>query len=141
MGTDLLEVSGATYESGALLGLADGQTATGADREAYFASFAARVAEHVEVPIMLTGGIRTRAAMQALLGSGAVDVIGLARPLAMHPDLPARVLAGDAGAVDLPARRVRGPLELAGEAWRGLTGGPRRRRIARAVDSQVSTGV
>ncbi len=172
-GIDLLEVSGGTYESGALLGLADGQAATGADREAYFAGFAARIADHVEVPIMLTGGIRTRRAMQALVGAGVVDVIGLARPLAMHPDLPARLLAGHVGAIDLPERRVRGPLEMAGEsewyeaqlarisrrlptdpdldhlrmslafiageAWRGLTSGRRRRRIAREMDTPVAT--
>lgn len=172
-GIDLLEVSGGTYESGALLGLADGQAATGTDREAYFAGFAARIADHVQVPVMLTGGIRTREAMQALVGSDAVDVIGLARPLAMHPDLPTRLLAGHAGAIDLPARRVPGPLELAGEsewyeaqlarisrglatdpdldhlrmslafivgeAWRGLTSGRRRRRLARSAHERVPT--
>ena len=115
-GIDLLEVSGGTYESGALLGLADGQAPTGADREAYFAGFAARIADQVEVPIMLTGGIRSRGAMDALLGAGIVDVIGLARPLAMQPDLPARLLRGDVDTVELPDRRVPGPLQLAGES-------------------------
>lgn len=163
-GIDLLEVSGGTYESGALLGLADGQAPTGADREAYFAGFAARIADEVDVPVMLTGGIRTRAAMDALLGSGVVDVIGLARPVAMDPDLPRRLLDGEADGIELPDHRVPGPLELAGESeWyeaqlariadghepdpgldhlrmsvafvageavRGLTSGPRRRRLA-----------
>ena len=115
-GIDLLEVSGGTYESGALLGLADGQAPSGADREAYFAGFAARIADQVEVPIMLTGGIRSRGAMDALLAAGIVDVIGLARPLAMHPDLPARLLRGEVDTVELPDHRVPGPLELAGES-------------------------
>lgn len=115
-GVDLLEVSGGTYESGALLGLADGQAPTGDDREAYFAGFAARIADQVDVPIMLTGGIRSRATMTSLLASGIVDVVGLGRPLAMHPDLPARLLAGELDTVDLPEHRVPGPLEMAGES-------------------------
>ena len=164
VGIDLLEVSGGTYESGALLGLAEGQAATGTDREAYFAGFAARIADQVTAPIMLTGGIRSRGAMDALLGSGVVDVIGLARPLAMAPDLPARLLDGRTDTIELPDHRVPGPLELAGEsewyeaqlarladgrdpdpeldhlrmslafvageAWRGMTSGRRRRRLA-----------
>lgn len=115
-GIDLLEVSGGTYESGALLGLAEGQAPTGTDREAYFAGFAARIAAQVGTPIMLTGGIRSRSAMESLVASGVVDVIGLARPMAMHPDLPARVLAGDIDTIELPDHRVPGPLELAGES-------------------------
>ena len=59
-------------------------------KEAYFAAFATRArAAAPDVPIMLTGGIRTRAAMESLLGCGAVDVIGLGRPLALDPELPA----------------------------------------------------
>lgn len=115
-GIDLLEVSGGTYESGALLGLADGQAPTGDDREAYFAGFAARIAGQVDVPVMLTGGIRSRAAMTALLAARVVDVIGLARPLAMVPDLPRDLLAGHLDTVSLPDRRVPGPLQLAGES-------------------------
>ena len=65
---------------------------------------------------MLTGGIRSRATMASLLASGVVDVIGLGRPLAMHPDLPARLLAGELDVVDLPEHRVPGPLEMAGES-------------------------
>lgn len=115
-GIDLLEVSGGTYESGALLGLADGQAPTGADREAYFAGFASRIADQVDVPIMLTGGIRSRDAMISLLTAGIVDVIGLARPLAMSPDLPRQLVAGTVDTVRLPEHRVLGPLELAGES-------------------------
>ena len=65
---------------------------------------------------MLTGGIRSRGAMDALLAAGIVDVIGLARPLAMQPDLPARLLRGEVDTVELPDHRVPGPLELAGES-------------------------
>ena len=35
---------------------------------------------------MLTGGLRSASVMNEVLASGAVDVIGLARPLAVDPD-------------------------------------------------------
>ena len=43
-----------------------------------------------------TGGFRDAATIQAALDSGAADVVGLGRPLAVDPDFSARVLAGDA---------------------------------------------
>jgi hypothetical protein len=44
---------------------------------------------------MLTGGFRTLKGMGDAVSSGAVDFIGLARPLAVEPDLPARLLRGE----------------------------------------------
>ena len=70
---------------------------------------------HPEVPIMLTGGIRTRAAMESLLGSGAVDVIGLGRPIALDPELPGRLLAGEDG-TRLPTYRLPTVAGVAGES-------------------------
>ena len=64
---------------------------------------------------MLTGGIRTRSAMEALLGSGAVDLIGLGRPLALDLELPRRLLDGASGE-PLPAYRLPSVLGLAGIA-------------------------
>ena len=117
-GVDLIEISGGTYESPALLGLAgasDG-TATGSVKEAYFAAFATRAKRAAgDLPIMLTGGIRTRAAMTALLDSGAVDVIGLGRPIALDPDLPARLLRGEDGH-PLPSYALPTAAGMAGES-------------------------
>jgi hypothetical protein len=45
---------------------------------------------------MVTGGFRTKAGMTAAVASGAVDVIGLARPIAHDPDFPRRLLDGTA---------------------------------------------
>jgi hypothetical protein len=45
---------------------------------------------------MLTGGFRTRQGMNDALDSGAVDVVGLARPITYEPDLPQRLLDGTA---------------------------------------------
>ena len=63
-------------------------------REAYFVEFAARLRPHVSIPLMVTGGFRTRAAMEGALAAGEVDLIGIARPLCIDPALPNALLAG-----------------------------------------------
>jgi 2,4-dienoyl-CoA reductase-like NADH-dependent reductase (Old Yellow Enzyme family) len=90
-GVDLLEISGGSYEAPAMVGLAASTRA----REAYFIDFAERARKATAIPLMVTGGFRTPAAMEAAVAGGAVDVVGLARPLTMDPALPRRVLAGD----------------------------------------------
>ena len=117
-GVDLVEISGGTYESPALLGLAGASDASepGSVKEAYFAAFATRARQAAAgVPIMLTGGIRTRTAMTALLDSGAIDLIGMGRPLALDPELPSRLLAGEDGR-PLPSYALPSVLGLAGES-------------------------
>src|SRR5712675_402341 len=94
-GIDLLEISGGTYESTAMVAGLPQRESTRA-REAYFLEFAERFSEEVSVPIMLTGGFRTRQGMNDALDSGAVDVVGLARPITYEPDLPRRLLDGTA---------------------------------------------
>lgn len=89
---DLLEISGGTYERAAMF--AEGKPST-SKREAFFLDFAEKAREVAAMPLMLTGGFRTRAGMELALSSGAVDVVGMARPLAVEPDLPARLLAGE----------------------------------------------
>ena len=94
-GIDLLEISGGTLESTAMLSGVPQRESTRA-REAYFLEFAERFAQEVSVPLMLTGGFRTRPGMKDALDSGAVDVVGLARPITYEPDLPQRLLVGTA---------------------------------------------
>lgn len=43
----------------------------------------------------MTGGFRSAEGMSAALDSGAVDMVGLARILAVEPDAPQRFLAGE----------------------------------------------
>jgi 2,4-dienoyl-CoA reductase-like NADH-dependent reductase (Old Yellow Enzyme family) len=100
-GIDLLEVSGGTYEQPKLLGLAgieqeEPQKVAQSTlmREAYFVEFALAMQAAVSIPLMVTGGFRTRAAMEQALESGAADVIGIGRPLCVDTDAPARLLAG-----------------------------------------------
>jgi hypothetical protein len=43
---------------------------------------------------MVTGGFRSAEGMHEALAGGDVDVIGLARPLCIDPDFPAKILSG-----------------------------------------------
>jgi 2,4-dienoyl-CoA reductase-like NADH-dependent reductase (Old Yellow Enzyme family) len=93
-GVDLLEVSGGTYEAPAMTGTMRQSTM---EREAYFLDFAERARAVISAPLMVTGGFRGGAAMQAAIDDGATDLVGLARPLALEPELPTRLLADPAG--------------------------------------------
>ena len=78
-------------------------------REAYFLAYAERVRRRVRVPLAVTGGFRSGPAMLEALRSSATDLVGLARPLALRPDLPARLLrdASEACPVRRPSTGVR----------------------------------
>ena len=91
-GVDLIEISGGTYEAPAMSGaFSDTKNPSTAKREAYFLDFAEKVRASVSVPLMVTGGFRTSAGMNAALSSGAMDIVGAARLFAIDPDA-ARVL-------------------------------------------------
>jgi 2,4-dienoyl-CoA reductase-like NADH-dependent reductase (Old Yellow Enzyme family) len=89
-GIDLVEISGGTYETG----VAQPKKASTLAREAYFLEFAEKVRAAVQVPLMVTGGFRSAAGMEAALRSGAVDIVGIARLMAIDPDAPASLLNG-----------------------------------------------
>lgn len=100
-GVDLIEISGGTYEQPKLLGIAGmepaedpGIAASTIAREAYFVDFALAMKRVLKVPLMVTGGFRSRAAMEQALAQGGADLIGLGRPLCAQPDGAARLLAG-----------------------------------------------
>jgi 2,4-dienoyl-CoA reductase-like NADH-dependent reductase (Old Yellow Enzyme family) len=94
-GIDLLEISGGTYTSAAMLGVDPSLKESTRRREAYFLAYAERVrAELPALPLMLTGGFRTLAGMAETLDSGAIDLVGLGRPLTVEPDAPADLLSG-----------------------------------------------
>ncbi len=132
-GIDLIEISGGTYEQPRLLGLEGmepveqpGVAASTLAREAYFVDFALAMKDTLKVPLMVTGGFRSRAAMEEALARGAADVIGLGRPLCAQPDGAARLLAG---AAELP--RAEQGLALFPPALSFLT----RIKALRAIDS------
>jgi 2,4-dienoyl-CoA reductase-like NADH-dependent reductase (Old Yellow Enzyme family) len=70
------------------------------------------------MPIMLTGGMRSRVVMEDALASRAVDVVGLARPMTYAPELPRRLLDGTADAA--PAVRIRSRIRAADDALQAL---------------------
>jgi 2,4-dienoyl-CoA reductase-like NADH-dependent reductase (Old Yellow Enzyme family) len=105
-GVDLLELSGGNYEQPSMGG-AESDTdvlpvkASTRAREAYFLAYAESVRRAVRnTPLMVTGGFRSRAAMDAALAEGAADVIGLGRPLCSDSDIPGALLDRSAAACD-----------------------------------------
>lgn len=91
-GLDLLEVSGGSYESPAMMGTAAASTRA---REAYFLEYAATVRDLAGgIPVAVTGGFRSREAMAAAVASGECDLVGLGRPTVTTPDAAAALLAG-----------------------------------------------
>ncbi len=106
-GVDLVEISGGSYEQPAMFAI-EGRAENVDEplrestrrREAFFLDFAERLRAEVSLPLAVTGGFRTRAAMVDALRRKALDVIGMARPLIVEPDLSAHLIQGlSAGAV------------------------------------------
>ena len=100
-GVDLIEISGGTYEQPKLLGIegleAEEPQAVAEStlaREAYFVDFAKAMKNELSVPLMVTGGFRSKSAMEQAIKSGAADVIGIGRPLCTMTDAPKRLLGG-----------------------------------------------
>lgn len=84
MSIDLIDISGGTYFPGA----ASASDATGTG--AYFIDFAHAARDHTDVPLMVTGGFKTRNDAIEAVATGSADVIGLARSLVLDPNLPRR---------------------------------------------------
>ncbi|MDF2447096.1 MAG: NADH:flavin oxidoreductase/NADH Oxidase [Moraxellaceae bacterium] len=94
-GIDQIEISGGTYEAPAMAGKKQAPLKDSTRRrEAYFMDFAAKARAAVKTPLMVTGGFRSLAGMAEAIQSGDVDFVGLARGLAIEPDLSSRLLAG-----------------------------------------------
>ena len=64
------------------------------NKEAYFLDFAEKYGNSIKTPLVVTGGFRSLEGMAAAISSGAVDFVGIARALAVEPDLPNRLLSG-----------------------------------------------
>lgn len=106
-GLDLLEISGGNYENPTMAG-AKGMRESTVAREAYFLDYANKIRERVSIPLMVTGGFRSAKAMAEAVDSGATDIVGIARPLAVEPDLPKQILAGQSGVVSRVTPRKTG---------------------------------
>lgn len=96
-GIDLIEISGGTYEAPAMTGVKTSKEPVKEStkaREAYFLEFAEKARAAVDTPLVVTGGFRTAKGMAHAIDSGAVDMVGIARIMAVEPDVPRRLLAG-----------------------------------------------
>lgn len=90
---DLLEISGGTYEQLSLIGVEPTEVRESTrKREAYFIEYAQRIKESAQIPVMITGGFRSREVMEQAIESGEVDIVGLARPLCTEPDCSAKLI-------------------------------------------------
>lgn len=96
MGFDFVEISGGSYESTEMLGNVERKNPpikeSTKKREAYFLEYASQVKKRISVPLMVTGGFRTLKGMEDALSSGALDLIGLARPFAIDPNIANNLL-------------------------------------------------
>ena len=94
-GIDLIELSGGTYEQMSFVnGTEETQRESTVRREAYFLEYAREIRKAVSVPLMVTGGFRSAAAMHRAIAEDGIDMIGLARPLCVQPDAVAGILNG-----------------------------------------------
>lgn len=93
LGIDLIEISGGTYEAPVMM---EGQRKKDSTikREAYFLDYCEKISKLVSTPLLLTGGFRTLKGMNEALESGACQMIGLARSLAIDPDFSKNLLKG-----------------------------------------------
>lgn len=112
-GIDLLEISGGSYEQPRMMGLdglepvfEENVRASTKAREAYFMDYAGEVIAKARTPVMVTGGFRTKAAMEAAIEEG-VAMIGIGRPLCVDPDAPRKLLAGEIEAFEAFEKRLR----------------------------------
>lgn len=90
LGMDFIEISGGNYESPQMLA----EKASTQKREAFFLDYAEKACAVSQVPLIITGGFRSQAAMEDALQSGQLDFVGIARPFALIPDLPNQIADG-----------------------------------------------
>ncbi|MBE1276799.1 oxidoreductase [Enterovibrio baiacu] len=94
---DLIELSGGSYFPGA---------ASSSDRVAsgpYFVEFAEKAKQMTRIPLVVTGGFKTRAQVVDALAKNAADAVGLARALVLAPALPKDWLADNDGNLTFPS--------------------------------------
>ena len=112
-GIDLIDISGGTYFPGAT------SASDSAGKGPYFVDFARRARERTQVPLMTTGGFKTLQQASEAVASGATDMVGLARALALDPALP-NAWRQSGAAADPAFPRFTAPPEGGITAWYSL---------------------
>ena len=90
---DFIEVSGGNFESPKAYQYISIKEST-KTREAYFLDAAKNIKEAVGIPVMVTGGFRSRSIMEEALSSSATDLIGIGRPFIIDPSFPNKLFSG-----------------------------------------------
>ena len=78
---DLIDISGGTYFPGAK------PASDSAGQGPYFFDFAKHARQRTGIPLMLTGGFKTKAQAIDSIACGTIDAVGLARALVLEPAL------------------------------------------------------
>ena len=65
------------------------------DSEGYFAPFGKELKKNISIPVILTGGHRSKEHMEQILNEDACEMFSIARPLIREPGLIARWQSGD----------------------------------------------
>jgi len=86
---DFVEISGGSYESAAMMGMAeDGRAQSTKEREMYFLDFAKDISAAAHMPLMVTGGVTKRETAEQALADDSVAMIGIARAMGYNANLP-----------------------------------------------------
>lgn len=134
---DLLEISGGTYGSAAMVGQAASPKASTRAREAYFMDFAERARAATTMPLMITGGMRSAGAMREALAAG-LDVVGVGRPLTVEPEFPRRLLTEPNATSNL--RPIKSGIKMMDGAAELIWHNQQLRRIANGLDPDPRMG-
>ena len=103
-GVDVIEISGGTYEQPKLIGVDDltinperseQRKESTIAREAYFLEYAKDIRKAVSLPLMVTGGFRTKEGIEDALNSNICQIIGIGRPLCADPYCVKKMIAGE----------------------------------------------
>jgi 2,4-dienoyl-CoA reductase-like NADH-dependent reductase (Old Yellow Enzyme family) len=91
MGLDAVEISGGMRESQVKTIRPD---ILAPEDEAYFRNAGKLFRQTLGIPVILTGGMRSKTVMEDVLAKGQADLIGMSRPLIREPALPALLKEG-----------------------------------------------
>ena len=103
-GIDLIEISGGTYERPAMIN-GDRKKST-ISREAYFLDYIEKARKLITTPLMLTGGFRSVSIMEQALVDGNLDVVGLARPFCLYPNLANQIFDSSVERFETPIPQI-----------------------------------
>lgn len=106
---DLIELSGGSYFPGAK------SSSDSSSRGPYFVEFAEKAKSLTSIPLVVTGGFKTREQALNSLANGTIDSVGLARAFVLNPELANDWLTGTGGEPDFP--RFEAPPQGGVTAW------------------------